>query len=259
MDGNVAGMSLQERGAYITLICICWFDQSLSADPQRLANTVGLPYRAFAKLWPTLKVCFDEVDGRLVHPRLEKEREKQSEYRRRQSDRGKASAASRSTGGQPEGNHGSTTVQPGPQPEGNRKATETPTGGQPEGNSPISDLRSPYSVPSEPQYARKPNSGSRWPIYKGNRLVVFDWMLTKMQQTLGQYADEVEWDVWLDAADQRALQEPIVAADWWPWLQAELLIHARSQGWAVAVQTPGKPTLAARMATIVANARAEAQ
>jgi uncharacterized protein YdaU (DUF1376 family) len=95
MDGNVAGMSLQERGAYITLICICWFEQSLSADPQRLANTVGLPYRAFAKLWPNLKSCFEEIDGRLVHPRLEKEREKQAEYRRRQSDKGKAGATAR--------------------------------------------------------------------------------------------------------------------------------------------------------------------
>jgi uncharacterized protein YdaU (DUF1376 family) len=137
-DGNVAGMSLQERGAYITLLCVCWQERSLPADPTRLANMVGLPYAQFRKFWPAIAVCFSQADGRLVHPRLEKEREKQENYRRRQSDKGKASAANRKpTKKQPEGNRGSTGVQPDTQPDT-----------QPEANSPISYLRSPNS--SEP-------------------------------------------------------------------------------------------------------------
>lgn len=134
MDGNVSGMSLQERGAYITLLCICWLEGSLPADVGRLANIVGTPRKAFAKFWPAIAICFQERGDRLMHGRLEIEREKQAEYRRRQSDAGNASAARRQPKAQPNGNRGSTTVQPQTQPDP-----------QPKGNSPspISDLRSP--------------------------------------------------------------------------------------------------------------------
>lgn len=94
-DGNVAGMSLQERGAYITLICLCWQEGSLPVERSRLANMVGLEPRVFSRIWTHIAPCFRERGGRLVHPRLEKEREKQAEYRRRQSDKGKLGATAR--------------------------------------------------------------------------------------------------------------------------------------------------------------------
>ncbi len=122
MDGNVAAMTLQERGAYITLLCICWQEKTLPATPDRLANIVGVPVRAFHKLWPHLSGCFVQHGDRLLHPRLEKEREKQADFSRRQSDKGVASAANRA----------------------NRKATGVQPESQPEGNSP--SLRSPISV-----------------------------------------------------------------------------------------------------------------
>jgi len=86
MDGNVAAMSLQERGAYITLLCICWQEKSLPAAPRRLANIVGLPAAAFQRIWPNISGCFVQQGDRLLHPRLEKEREKQQRFSRRQSD-----------------------------------------------------------------------------------------------------------------------------------------------------------------------------
>jgi len=110
----------------------------------------------------------------------------------------------------------------------------------------------------EREFERKPSADSKWPVFKGNRLVVFEWMLTKMQATLGQHADAIEWDIWLNDADRRAMAEPVVAEDWWPWLQAELLAYAGRQGWSVAVQQAGKQTLAARMAAVVAKVKAEA-
>lgn len=114
MDGNVAGMSLQERGAYITLLCICWKEQSLPSDLGRLARMVGVPLTVFRRLWPALVPCFQIAAGRLTHKRLELERRKQDAYRRRQSEAGKASAAQRATTVQPDGNHGSTDAQPEP-------------------------------------------------------------------------------------------------------------------------------------------------
>jgi len=94
-DGNVAAMSLQEVGAYIRLLCLCWQEQSLPTDPARLARMVGAPLPAFQKLWPAVRTCFQEVDGRLVHPRLEKEREKQRVRREHLSLNGQKGASHR--------------------------------------------------------------------------------------------------------------------------------------------------------------------
>jgi uncharacterized protein YdaU (DUF1376 family) len=91
-DENVRLMSMQERGVYITLMCLCWIEGTLPADVSLLARLAGVPLPAFRKLWPQLLPCFrtDAArDGRLIHPRLERERESQANYRRRQSDNGK--------------------------------------------------------------------------------------------------------------------------------------------------------------------------
>jgi len=127
-DGNVAGMSLQERGAYITLLCLCWLEGSLPSDLGRLANHVGVPRATVVKLWPALARCFrpsDTEEGRLIHPRLELERQKQEEYRRRQSDAGRHPKPSRKL----------STDKP--------EAIQTLAESEPEPNSPISDLLSP--------------------------------------------------------------------------------------------------------------------
>lgn len=86
-DSNVVGMSMQERGVYITLICICWQDHSIPADVAQLARQCSTPLRAFQRIWPAVEKCFRKSGAsRLVHPRLERERMKQADYRRRQSD-----------------------------------------------------------------------------------------------------------------------------------------------------------------------------
>lgn len=126
-DGNVAGMSLQERGAYISLLCLCWLERSLPDDIGRLANLVGVPRSSMVRLWPAIGRCFRTSptdQARLIHPRLEAERRKQDEYRRRQSDAGKLSASNRkATAVQPDDNHGSTE----PQPESNSALSDLPS------------------------------------------------------------------------------------------------------------------------------------
>jgi uncharacterized protein YdaU (DUF1376 family) len=94
-DGNVSGMSLQERGAYITLLCFCWNDGSLPTEVSRLATMCCAPLKVFAAVWPAVRACFRERDGRYVHPRLDKERQKQAEHRQRQSEKGSRGAARR--------------------------------------------------------------------------------------------------------------------------------------------------------------------
>ena len=94
-DGNVAGMSLQERGAYITLLCLCWQEQRLTTDEARLANMVGVPRALWRKLAPAVLRCFRSADGYITHPRLDAEREKQAAFRELSSKRGTAGASAR--------------------------------------------------------------------------------------------------------------------------------------------------------------------
>src|SRR6185295_18845352 len=94
-DGNVATMTLAERGAYITLLCLCWQEQSLPFEHKKLARVVGVSMAAWIKIWPALSPCFSITQGRLSHPRLDREREKQAIFREQRSTAGKNSATRR--------------------------------------------------------------------------------------------------------------------------------------------------------------------
>ena len=99
-DANVLVMSMAERGAYITLLCVCWQQGSLPNDMTRLSKLCGVPLSAFRKLWPALKPCFRSTKEytSLIHPRLDRERQKQLEFRQRQSENGKQGGRPRNPG-----------------------------------------------------------------------------------------------------------------------------------------------------------------
>lgn len=134
-DVKQIAMSLAEVGAYWRLCCHCWLEGSLPTEPKKLARLCGATSRQLNEMWPAIGQCFVERDGVLVHKRLEREREKQETYRRRQSDKGKASAKMRevlkaSTERQPESNQNPTAVEPDGQPKPNSSSS-----------SPISNLQ----------------------------------------------------------------------------------------------------------------------
>jgi uncharacterized protein YdaU (DUF1376 family) len=134
-DAKVQQMSNTEVGIYVRLLCSCWLEGGLPLETTALAHLARMPVKQFTKIWENTVVrsCFYVVDGQMQHKRLDEEREKQAAFRRRQSDKGKASAAARSV--QPEANHGSTAVQPSMvQPEGNSSSS-----------SPICYLQTPVS------------------------------------------------------------------------------------------------------------------
>lgn len=87
-DGNQASMSLSECGAYIRLLCICWNDGSLPNDVTRLAYLCSATPRQMRQLWPAVSVCFRVVADRLIHPRLNRERQKQETYRLMKAEAG---------------------------------------------------------------------------------------------------------------------------------------------------------------------------
>lgn len=118
-DENVMAMELDERGAYITLMCVCWTEGSIPADVRRLARICGCPRERMAEMWEVLSPCFEEHPGgpeRLVHPRLEAERTKQAEWREKSARGGRKSAEARKRKAQANMNHrskgGSTKDEP---------------------------------------------------------------------------------------------------------------------------------------------------
>lgn len=85
-DARVAAMTLEARGAYITLLSFAWIEGGIPADLAARADLLKLPPAKCAKLWTQLESCFvaDAGGRRLVNPRLEHERREQ---RRREAAR----------------------------------------------------------------------------------------------------------------------------------------------------------------------------
>jgi uncharacterized protein YdaU (DUF1376 family) len=90
-DLKTMQMTLAEEGSYVRLLSVCWREGSLPADPAAL--------KAICKgAQPSELVlgCFKRTDGgRLIHLRLEHERDKQHAWREQKSRDGQKGAAAR--------------------------------------------------------------------------------------------------------------------------------------------------------------------
>lgn len=97
-DENVIGMTLEEEGAYRRLIDYCWLHGSIPNEFPRMALLCKVGADRMEELWVAIQPCFKEhqnSDNRLIHPRLEKEIEKQQEHREKKVAAGKAGAKKR--------------------------------------------------------------------------------------------------------------------------------------------------------------------
>ena len=90
-DQNVAGMTMEERGVYITLLCHCWLENGLTTLEKRLKHICHNPEN-WKEIWENVKVCFYEKNGKLHHKRLDFEREKQKRWREKSKQGGLKSA-----------------------------------------------------------------------------------------------------------------------------------------------------------------------
>lgn len=90
-DEQVQLMSLEEEGVYIRLLAYCWREGSIPADPAKLS---AMCKGASATLITVVKGCFNqhpERADRMVHLRLEVERQKQARWREKSAEGGKKS------------------------------------------------------------------------------------------------------------------------------------------------------------------------
>lgn len=98
-DGHQMVMELDEVGAYIRLMCVCWKEGSIPKDLGTLARLVRANgAEEMKRIWPALEPCFEEHPDdpdAWVHPRIEKERAKQQARRKKQSAGGRKGAKKR--------------------------------------------------------------------------------------------------------------------------------------------------------------------
>lgn len=109
-DENVRLMEVTEVGCYTMLLASCWIEGSIPADPEKMT--------ALCKgVKPTKLVidCFDypsKNESRLMHPRLEVERNKQAKWRKKCAKGGKQSAHKRKHKKELSSEQGSLTTVP---------------------------------------------------------------------------------------------------------------------------------------------------
>lgn len=106
-DGRFQGWTLEERGAWITLLCCNWNDGDLPAAQTTLARLLGVGPGDMARIWSAIGDRFSEAPGapgRVVSPRLEGERDKALSLGRIRAEAGEKGAKARwNTGKKPHG------------------------------------------------------------------------------------------------------------------------------------------------------------
>lgn len=90
-DALVSEMSSEARGCYVMLLCHCWLEGSLPNDQVRLRQWAGFTglQKAWPAVWRKLRPCFALKGRRFIQPRLERERQKQADYREKKQRAGR--------------------------------------------------------------------------------------------------------------------------------------------------------------------------
>lgn len=97
-DERFQGWTVDERGAWFTLLLTAWREGSIPGDMASLARLLHVDASAMRSLWSAIGDRFiphPDVPGRLTSPRLEMEREDAEKLREKKSEAGKKGATSR--------------------------------------------------------------------------------------------------------------------------------------------------------------------
>jgi uncharacterized protein YdaU (DUF1376 family) len=97
-DGRFQGWSLEERGAWVTLLAYAWNDGSIPAAHTQLARLLRVESGEMARIWSAIGDRFaahPTEQGRLISPRLEDERDKAVQIGRKRAAAGREGAKAR--------------------------------------------------------------------------------------------------------------------------------------------------------------------
>jgi hypothetical protein len=94
-DSNFQGWNQEERGAWFSLLLVCWREGSIPSDLSSLGRLLHLDGTDMRRVWSAIGSRFVEhLDhpGRLTSPRLEMEREEAERLFQKKSEGGRAGA-----------------------------------------------------------------------------------------------------------------------------------------------------------------------
>jgi uncharacterized protein YdaU (DUF1376 family) len=121
-------MSLQERGAYIDLLCHAWMDAGIPDDDAEIARLLQISARTWRKVGGRVKPMFQIVrDGKLRNTRQEEERTKQQLWREKSARGGRQSPKQTPTTQQAEHNDPSALVVTKREPNNNTAVCSSPS------------------------------------------------------------------------------------------------------------------------------------
>ena len=82
-------MDYEQQGVFNFLLDQQWLNGSLPADLEEVRSILHLDTERFERVWKRVAPCFELIDGRLVNPRLAREREKREAYCESRAENGK--------------------------------------------------------------------------------------------------------------------------------------------------------------------------
>lgn len=82
-------MTPEQTHVYIWLLCLDWNQNGFPFDVPTLARWCRVTPAIFRRAWSVVQDCFSSKEGRWFNERLEKEREKQTEYKKKMAENGK--------------------------------------------------------------------------------------------------------------------------------------------------------------------------
>ena len=237
---SVQRMSYAQRGMYIEMLVEQWDKGSLPDCPHTCADLLGGTDEEWVSNWPVLRRKFverrnkprtdDEADiptdydphRRIVNLRLEQYRRSLRLLKNSRAEAGKkgghakAQKTKENGAGKTVANSSNDLANPGFQSQSQSQSQTVP------------QSVSQFPVPP-PSIA---DARSKRPIFRGQRLVVFEWMLDDLTRMLGSHVNAFDLHEWFYALDARMVEsgDVIPPRDGGAWLQQQTLNEAIRRG-----------------------------
>jgi uncharacterized protein YdaU (DUF1376 family) len=213
-------LSAEEVGSYIRFLCYQWDKGAIPSDLESLARIAGISLLRMRRVWTNLEEYFitnPTHPAQLINRRLERERQKQADYRQRQSDASHKRWDKR----------GTPPASTKPIPPDIPNVSSSVSGLQ------SSDFsgKTKSVVSTEPAEAR-----SKRPMFKGQRFTVFEWMLDDLRRMLGSHYEPFDIHAWFFELDAKAEKADVLVPqrDGGKWLQEQTLLEAERRGLSIA-------------------------
>lgn len=285
-------MSYAQKGMYREMLDEQWDNQGVGLPdcPRACAELLGGTEEEWLENWPVLRRKFVDRRSRprngapdyhdpsdhdparhIINLRLEKQRKSQRDFITKQREAGSRGGHSKAAklkvleAGKPIGSLENSVGSP-------ESATKNP--GEPLAAAVANSSSSLHSTASAsafalhstapaspPAKASAAEARSGRPIFKGQRLTVFEFMLDDLRRMLGAHFDAFDAHEWFYELDARAERSGLVIPqrDGGKWLQDQTLVEAQRRGLPIATtqQTTGKTAgNAAALARFVARGKA---